>query len=140
MFSSVGRRTICALVTGVQTCALPIHGRRHVPDRPVPHPRLRQLAGTLRPPGGEPVTAPLLEAIDLRTSFKTPRGVVRAVDGVSFTLEAGRTLGIVGESGSGKSVLARSLMNLLFTRGVIRPGSVRYRGEEITSQGQIGRA
>ena len=65
----------------------------------------------------------LLEVTDLRTSFKTPRGRVRAVDGVSFTLDRGRSLGIVGESGSGKTVLARSIMGLLTGRNV-RPGGL----------------
>ena len=58
-------------------------------------------------------TAPLLEVDDVTTHFKTDRGLVHAVDGVSFTLERGKTLGIVGESGSGKSVLSRSIMGLL---------------------------
>ena len=60
-----------------------------------------------------PLDGPLLEVDDVKTFFKTPRGLVHAVDGVSLTLERGKTLGIVGESGSGKSVLSRSIMGLL---------------------------
>ncbi|MCU1379704.1 MAG: oligopeptide/dipeptide transporter, ATP-binding protein [Acidimicrobiales bacterium] len=73
----------------------------------------------------------MLEVEDLQTAFHTPEGVVRAVDGVSFTLERGRTLAIVGESGSGKTVLSRSVMGLLPARGVERSGSVRYEGREL---------
>ncbi len=76
-------------------------------------------------------TGTLLEVTDVRTSFNTPRGQVRAVDGVSLTLERGRTLGIVGESGCGKSVLARSIMGLLPGRNVVREGSVRFEGTEL---------
>jgi oligopeptide/dipeptide ABC transporter ATP-binding protein len=75
-------------------------------------------------------TGPLLEVEDLHTRFRTARGAVRAVDGVSLELERGRTLGIVGESGSGKTVLARSIMGLLPSR-VERSGSVRYQGREL---------
>jgi peptide/nickel transport system ATP-binding protein len=75
--------------------------------------------------------APLLAAHDVRTWFETPRGIVRAVDGVSLTVERGRTLGIVGESGSGKTVLARSLLNLVFARNALQSGSVTYRGVEL---------
>jgi peptide/nickel transport system ATP-binding protein len=71
----------------------------------------------------------LLEVTDLVTHFKTDRGIVQAVNGVSFTLERGRTLGIVGESGSGKSVLSRSIMNLLPKHGVIRSGEVIFDGQ-----------
>lgn len=56
---------------------------------------------------------PLLEVTDLRTHFHTRNGVVRAVDGVSFSLEKGETLGLVGESGSGKSVTCQSLLRLV---------------------------
>jgi peptide/nickel transport system ATP-binding protein len=74
---------------------------------------------------------PLLELTDVRTYFQTPRGLVRAVDGVSLILERGRSLGIVGESGSGKTILSRSIMGLLPPRGTIRRGSVRFEGREI---------
>jgi peptide/nickel transport system ATP-binding protein len=74
---------------------------------------------------------PLLEVQDLTTYFESDRGLVRAVDGVSLTLERGKTLGIVGESGSGKTVLSRSIMNLIPRHGVQRTGSVRFEGQEI---------
>ena len=75
----------------------------------------------------------LLRVTDLRTWFFTDAGVVRAVDGVSFTLSRGETLGIVGESGSGKSVAAKSIMNLLEEPARIVAGSIRFRGKEITT-------
>jgi oligopeptide/dipeptide ABC transporter ATP-binding protein len=75
----------------------------------------------------------LIDVVDLRTSFKTDRGLVRAVDGVSLTLDRGRTLGIVGESGSGKTVLSRSIMGLLPKRNVEREGQVFYNGTELLS-------
>jgi peptide/nickel transport system ATP-binding protein len=75
----------------------------------------------------------LLQVSDLRTWFFTDAGVVRAVDGVSFTLNRGETLGIVGESGSGKSVAAKSIMNLLEEPARIVAGSIRFRGREITA-------
>ena len=82
------------------------------------------------------INGPLLELTDVRTHFRTERGLVRAVDGVSFTLERGKALGIVGESGSGKTILSRSIMVLLPTRGTERSGSIRFGGREIGSLGR----
>jgi len=74
----------------------------------------------------------LLEVSDLRTFFKTREGEVHAVDGVSFTLEEGKVLGIVGESGCGKSVTALSIMGLVQNPGRVVTGSVRFDGRELT--------
>ncbi len=76
---------------------------------------------------------PLLQVIDLHTSFKTDKGEVKAVNGVSYTLEAGKSLGIVGESGSGKSVSAYSIMQILDGNGHITQGKVLFKGEDITN-------
>jgi oligopeptide/dipeptide ABC transporter ATP-binding protein len=76
---------------------------------------------------------PLLEVRDLRTHFQTENGVHRAVDGVSFTVRANRTLGIVGESGCGKSVTSLSIMGLVAEPPGIRAGGeILYRGEDLT--------
>jgi oligopeptide/dipeptide ABC transporter ATP-binding protein len=75
----------------------------------------------------------LLEVEDLHTYFKTRAGEVRAVDGVSFSLEERRTLGIVGESGSGKSVTVLSIMGLVVPPGRVVSGSVRFDGQELTT-------
>ena len=77
-------------------------------------------------------STPLLQLIDVHTSFTTDNGEVQAVNGVSFTLEEGKTLGIVGESGSGKSVTAYSIMQILEKNGHISQGQILYRGEDIT--------
>ena len=74
----------------------------------------------------------LLEVRDLHTSFFTDAGEVKAVNGVSFNLEPGKTLGIVGESGSGKSVTAYSIMQILAQTGRITGGEVLFKGEDIT--------
>jgi oligopeptide/dipeptide ABC transporter ATP-binding protein len=74
---------------------------------------------------------PLLVVDDLHTAFLTSRGLVRAVNGISFTLDRGQTLGVVGESGSGKTVLARTIMGLLPRQGVEQSGSVRFEGHEV---------
>ncbi|MDD6023439.1 MAG: ABC transporter ATP-binding protein [Oscillospiraceae bacterium] len=74
----------------------------------------------------------ILDVQNLHTTFTTDNGDVRAVNGVSFRLEPGKTLGIVGESGSGKSVTAYSIMQILADNGSITDGSVLYKGEDIT--------
>src|SRR6266852_2944079 len=74
----------------------------------------------------------LLEVRDLRTHFETEDGTVRAVDGVSFALERGETLGIVGESGSGKSVTCYSIMGLIPTPpGRIESGTALFDGTDL---------
>ena len=78
----------------------------------------------------------LLEVRDLHTSFFTPAGEVRAVNGVSFDLERGKVLGIVGESGSGKSVTAYSIMQILASTGRIVSGSIKLDGQELVGAGE----
>ena len=74
---------------------------------------------------------PLLDVADLKTHFLTPRGRVRAVDGVTLSLRRGMTLGVVGESGSGKTIFARSVMNLLPKENVVRSGRVTFLGRDL---------
>ncbi|MBW2056659.1 MAG: ABC transporter ATP-binding protein [Deltaproteobacteria bacterium] len=75
---------------------------------------------------------PILEVLDLTTYFYTPLGVARAVDGISYSLQGGESLGIVGESGSGKSVSALSLLRLVESPpGRIVRGRVLFRGEDL---------
>ncbi len=78
----------------------------------------------------------LLEVNNLHTSFFTPAGEVRAVNGVSFQLERGKVLGIVGESGSGKSVTAYSIMQILASTGRIVEGSIKLDGQELVNAGE----
>ena len=73
----------------------------------------------------------LLEVRGLRTQFPTKDGLVKAVDGVDFHIDAGETLGIVGESGSGKSVTVLSVMRLLQRPGRITGGQILYRGRDL---------
>ncbi len=75
----------------------------------------------------------LLEVRDLYTQFRTRNGIVRAVSGISFSLDRGETLGIVGESGSGKSVTAYSILQLLGNTGQIVSGSIRFDGQELVN-------
>ncbi|MFI0847742.1 ABC transporter ATP-binding protein [Mesorhizobium sp. IMUNJ 23232] len=74
---------------------------------------------------------PVLQVEDLRTEFRTKAGIVRAVDGVSFSVEAGEVLGIVGESGSGKSVTGFSIMGLVDPPGRVVSGRIRLAGVDI---------
>ncbi len=74
----------------------------------------------------------LLQVKDLKTSFFTGSGEVKAVNGVSFVLEEGKVLGIVGESGSGKSVTAYSIMQILTDPGKIVGGSILFKGADLT--------
>jgi peptide/nickel transport system ATP-binding protein len=74
---------------------------------------------------------PLLEVENLKTSFRTDDGIVRAVDDVSFTLERGETLGIVGESGSGKSVTCLTIMGLNDPRNTTQEGVARFDGVDL---------
>jgi oligopeptide/dipeptide ABC transporter ATP-binding protein len=80
--------------------------------------------GTSPPP-------PLLEVQDLQTHFKTSAGTVKAVNGVSFDIAAGASLGIVGESGSGKSVTSLSIMRLIEPPGFVAGGRILFKGKDI---------
>jgi oligopeptide/dipeptide ABC transporter ATP-binding protein len=81
-------------------------------------------------PAGPPPTGPLLEVEDLRVAFAVGGREVRAVDGISYRIEPGKTLAIIGESGSGKTVGCRAIMGLLPTGATIS-GSARLRGSEL---------
>ncbi len=74
----------------------------------------------------------LLELKHLKTFFKTRRGIVKAVNDVSYSVEAGKTLGVVGESGSGKSVSAMSILRLLDGNGYIDSGEILFNGTDLT--------
>ena len=78
----------------------------------------------------------ILEVKGLKTYFFTDKGTVKAVDGVSYTLKEGQTLGIVGESGCGKSVNAMSILNLIEKPGKIVEGSIKFKGEELVGVSQ----
>lgn len=78
----------------------------------------------------------LLEVKNLHTYFKTRKGIVKAVNDVSYTLEPGKTVGIVGESGSGKSVSAMSILQLLDGNGYIANGEVLFDGQDLTKLSQ----
>jgi oligopeptide/dipeptide ABC transporter ATP-binding protein len=83
-----------------------------------------------RPIGGQP---PLLQINDLRTEIRLRTGVVKAVDGVSFRVARGETVGLVGESGCGKTMTASSIMRLLPPRGYIAGGQILFNGRDLVS-------
>ena len=82
------------------------------------------------------MTAPVLKVKDLKTQFFTDDGLVQAVDGVSFDLHPGETLGIVGESGCGKSVTALSILRLVQEPGRIVGGQILFRGSDIVKMSE----
>jgi oligopeptide/dipeptide ABC transporter ATP-binding protein len=93
---------------------------------------IRQSGSHYVPPASQPAGAPLLDVQDLRTHFKVMDGVVKAVDGVSFSIQPGETLGVVGESGCGKSVTALSIMRLLETPPAeIASGEILFEGRDL---------
>jgi peptide/nickel transport system ATP-binding protein len=75
----------------------------------------------------------LLELKNLHTYFTTRRGIVKAVNGVSYAVDSGKTLGVVGESGCGKSVSAMSILKLLDGNGYIAEGNIVFKGQELTT-------
>jgi oligopeptide transport system ATP-binding protein len=82
----------------------------------------------------------LLEVRDLHVEFRTPRGIVRAVNGVSYTLDRGETLAILGESGSGKSVSAQAVMGLIDSPpGFITKGELVFQGRDLLTVSQAER-
>ena len=135
---SDGRELIARRVVGVDD-----PGHRHRPRRDGAQPVRRLGARPARPAAEVAVTevvvaapgrtceAPLLSVRDLRMHISAAAGVVRAVDGVSFDVVSGRTLGIVGESGSGKSMTCRSILRLLPPGAQIVGGDVSYRGTSL---------
>jgi oligopeptide/dipeptide ABC transporter ATP-binding protein len=82
------------------------------------------------------VAEPLLEVTDLKVSFRTEDGLVRAVDGISFKVDEGEVVGIVGESGSGKSVTMLSVMRLITDPNVIYEGEIVYKGRNLMGVSQ----
>jgi peptide/nickel transport system ATP-binding protein len=86
----------------------------------------------------DPVTDSLLKVSSLRTQFHTHRGIVHAVNGVSFSVEEGELVGLVGETGCGKSVTARSIIGLIRPPGQIVDGEIQFDGVDLRSVGKRG--
>src|SRR5262245_41579831 len=94
-------------------------------------PRTRRSSHHPAAPDGQP----LLDIRDLRVEYLTPRGPVRAVDGVSFTIRPGEVVGLAGESGSGKSTIAHAITRVLHPPAVITGGEVRFRDRDVLAMG-----
>jgi peptide/nickel transport system ATP-binding protein len=88
-------------------------------------------ATVARPPGREGTGQPLLEVKNLKVHFPTADGLVKAVDGLSFTVDRGETLGVVGESGSGKSVSFMTVMGLITSKQANIEGEVLFKGQDL---------
>ncbi len=82
--------------------------------------------------------SPLLEVEDLRVSFPTEDGVVHAVDGISYTVDTGKTLGVVGESGSGKSVSSLTMLGLTRSQGAHIEGRILFDGQDLITMPDSG--
>src|SRR5690606_17503098 len=94
----------------------------------------RRPARSLRPAHGEKglaMSEPVLDVRDLQTHFRTPAGILRAVDGVSFQVEAGETLAIVGESGCGKSATSMSILRLIPESAGRSAGEIRFGAHDL---------
>ncbi|MCR6098684.1 ABC transporter ATP-binding protein [Salipaludibacillus agaradhaerens] len=78
----------------------------------------------------------IIDVNELQTSFYTSKGEVKAVDGVSFDVPSGKTLGIVGESGSGKSITSLSIMRLIESPGKVKGGSITFNGEDLLAKSE----
>src|SRR5262249_44868409 len=121
-----------------------VPGRLHSPDRPRDAALRRLAAGPARSPDEKPLGLgavahdAILQISGLQTDFCTLGGtrVVRAVDGVDFTLRAGETLGLVGESGSGKTTTCLSIVGLLPRAARIVGGRVVFEGEDLARKSQ----
>jgi peptide/nickel transport system ATP-binding protein len=94
------------------------------------------MASSIPASGSPEAKAPLLQVRDLRVSFRTERGLLRAVDGISFGIDTHEIVGVVGESGSGKTVSLMSVMGLITDPNAVIEGSIRYKGRELVGLSQ----